>query len=474
MRWDAFTGPGYTPQSIIADAQRTVNWYPQLIESGQGKNARFSLEPCWGVRKFVELPKAPIRGLFALNNRAFAGAGSAVYELIDNGTYVERMSGIATDQYPVTWASNGDAGNQLAACSGDRVYVLRLNTNVYVGAVTSDVTMIDYLDGYMLGLDINESRLRISDFANAETWTASQNSQRNTAADRWQHMIVANRLIYLFGSETSECWANLGSSQFPFGAVIESFRQIGIMNPFAGCNAGGTPLFVVGSKEGRGTIVKMNGYDPVRISDHAVAQTIQQYATVTDCRAYSYSAFDHIFGIFSFPTARGTWVYDPTVNDWHERLFWNAPLTRYDASRQLFHCFAFGKHLVGDPQGNIVYELTPDVYTDINAQPIRRVRRTPHLHREDDWITYPRFALDVETGVGLATGQGWDPQLMLRWSNNGGRTWGNDHSRSAGKAGEYTAHPEWRRCGRARDRVFELVTSDPVPYRIINAYLDTN
>lgn len=474
MRWDAFTGPSYTSQSIVADSQRCVNWYPELIESRQGKNTRFALYPCPGVRKFVELPKAPIRGLFAKNNRAFAAGGSSVYELIDNGSYVERMSGLATDQYPVTWATNGDAGNQLAACSGERVYVLRLNTNVFAGAVASDVTMIDYLDGYILGLDINESRLRISALADAETWTASQNSQRNTAADRWQHMIVANRLIYLFGSETMECWSNQGGSPYPFAAVIESFRQVGIMNPFAGCNAGGTPLFVVGSTDGRGTICKVSGYDPVRISNHAVEYAIQQYTTVTDLRAYSYSADGHLFGVFSFPTARGTWVYDPTVDGFHERLFWNAPLTRFDASRQLFHCFAFGKHLVGDRDGNTVYELRTDTYQDVNAQAIRRLRRTPHLHAEDDWITYHRVALDVETGVGLATGQGHNPQLMLRWSNDGGRTWGNDHSRSAGKAGEYTAHPEWRRGGRARDRVFELVTSDPVPFRIINAYLETS
>jgi hypothetical protein len=76
-----------------------------------------------------------------------------------------------------------------------------------------------------------------------------------------------------------------------------------------------------------------------------------------------------------------------------------------------------------------------------------------------------------EPGVGLATGQGADPQAMLRWSNDGGATWSNENWRSIGKGGEYRARAIWRSLGRARDRVYELTVTDPVKRVIVGMEL---
>jgi hypothetical protein len=63
--------------------------------------------------------------------------------------------------------------------------------------------------------------------------------------------------------------------------------------------------------------------------------------------------------------------------------------------------------------------------------------------------------------------------INLRWSNDGGHTWSNEYSAGAGKAGEYTKRVMFRRLGRARDRVYEISMSDPIPWRITDAYLKT-
>jgi hypothetical protein len=67
------------------------------------------------------------------------------------------------------------------------------------------------------------------------------------------------------------------------------------------------------------------------------------------------------------------------------------------------------------------------------------------------------------------TVDGVNPQVMLRMSNDGGKTWGTEMMRSTGKIGEYGKRVRWDRLGRARRRVFEISTSDPVPYRITGA-----
>ena len=66
-----------------------------------------------------------------------------------------------------------------------------------------------------------------------------------------------------------------------------------------------------------------------------------------------------------------------------------------------------------------------------------------------------------------------EPQVMLRWSDDGGHTWSNEYAIGAGSAGEFTKRVEWRRLGRSRDRVYEISVSDPIPWRIIDAYLFT-
>jgi hypothetical protein len=68
--------------------------------------------------------------------------------------------------------------------------------------------------------------------------------------------------------------------------------------------------------------------------------------------------------------------------------------------------------------------------------------------------------------------EGVDPQVMLRFSNDGGKTWGTELMRSTGKVGEYGKRVRWERLGRARRRVFEISTSDPVPYRITGAAIE--
>jgi hypothetical protein len=76
--------------------------------------------------------------------------------------------------------------------------------------------------------------------------------------------------------------------------------------------------------------------------------------------------------------------------------------------------------------------------------------------------------------VGLTSGQGSDPECILRWSNDGGFTWGNDHILKIGKAGQYKHRAIKRRLGSARDRVFEVICTDPVYRVIVSANLNAS
>jgi hypothetical protein len=162
---------------------------------------------------------------------------------------------------------------------------------------------------------------------------------------------------------------------------------------------------------------------------------------------------------------------------WHERGHWSPQSpSGWTAHNSTCHAFCFGQNLVGDWNTGVIYAMSIYTYQD-NGQPIRRVRRAPHISVEQVRIFHSFLQVDVEVGDGPmpplldGAGEPRGPQMILRWSNDGGRTWSNEYVRSAGQTGEYRQRVYWNRLGQARDRVYEVSVTDPVPWRIVDAYL---
>ena len=138
----------------------------------------------------------------------------------------------------------------------------------------------------------------------------------------------------------------------------------------------------------------------------------------------------------------------------------------------------FGSQIViGDYQNGDVYAFDLDYYSDDgDAQRwLRSWRALPTGQNDLKRTAHHSLQLDCETGVGLdGITQGTDPQVMLRWSDDGGHTWSNEHWAATGKIGEYYRRVFFRRLGmtlKIRDRVYELSGTDPVKTVILGAEL---
>lgn len=66
---------------------------------------------------------------------------------------------------------------------------------------------------------------------------------------------------------------------------------------------------------------------------------------------------------------------------------------------------------------------------------------------------------------------GVDPVVMLRTSNDGGKNWSPERMRTAGRMGEYDKRVRWTRLGQGRKRVFEVVVTDPIPWKVTGCYM---
>ena len=83
----------------------------------------------------------------------------------------------------------------------------------------------------------------------------------------------------------------------------------------------------------------------------------------------------------------------------------------------------------------------------------------------------PGNVLIVKPGATAPTVNVTNPQAMLRWSNDGGSTWSNEHWTGIGNIGKYNNRAIWRRLGWSRDRIFEVVVTDAVKAVIVSANL---
>ena len=152
----------------------------------------------------------------------------------------------------------------------------------------------------------------------------------------------------------------------------------------------------------------------------------------------------------------------------------------YIADRAMSHTLNFGKHFVGDWASGTIYELSENYLTDDGAN-IRGNRRTPTASKENLWAYYRQIEFIVGTGLvpafPLFEGDGVTPrppQLMLRWSNDGGKTWSNCYYLSVGFMGEYEKRVIKRMLGRGRKRQLGCGLDRSLPVRFNDACLKAN
>jgi hypothetical protein len=291
---------------------------------------------------------------------------------------------------------------------------------------------------------------------------------KDGAPDDLVSLIVDHREVYLLGEVSSEVWIDAGTSPFPLQRIPGTSTQHGIAAKYSVARLGNSFAYLSRNIRGQSQIVQMNGYVPTRISTHAVENSLTNQ-NVSDAVAWTYQLEGHEVYVISFPTLNLTWCYDVASGMWHKWLYTNN-LGQYERARGNCCAQFQGLVMVGDYSNGKIYKLDRDNYTD-DGQQVRRLRRAPHLVADFQRQYFDELQIQFQPGVGLSTGQGDNPQAMLKWSDDGGSTWSNEHWVTIGAIGKYANRAIWRRLGWARDRVFEVSISDPVKAVIVSANL---
>jgi hypothetical protein len=370
-----------------------------------------------------------------------------------------------------------DNGTQLfIACNGPS-YIYNNTTGAF-GAITDPdfpgAVTVCYLDGYFVFNEPNSQRLWVTQLLDGTSIDPLDFASAEGSPDGLVAVASNFREIWAFGTNSIEVWYDSGNTDFPLQRIQGAFNELGCAAPFSVAKMDNGMFWLGRDRRGQGIVYRANGYQGQRISTHAVEWQIQQYSDLTDAVAYTYQQDGHSFYVLIFPTANTTWVYDAATQAWHERAgFVNGAFTRHSSNCQM----AFNnKIVVGDYENGNIYSFDLDYFSD-NESPQRWLRSWRALPTGENNLkrtAQHSLQLDIESGVGINLGQGSDPQVMLRWSDDGGHTWSNEHWAPIGKIGQYYRRVFWRRMGmtlKIRDRVYEVTGTDPVNINIMGAEL---
>ena len=476
-----FLGPSYVAQSPIADGERTMNWYAEPAQV-PGESGPMALYPTPGVTSLVTADDAPGRAMIAVKDRTFCVMGRTLYEI--SSTYVLTSRNPSTpmvnDGKPATISWNGDGGGELFITSGNYGYIFTLSSNAFAQvrdpAVDGGTTMGAQLDGYFIALDTSTSTIYLSDLLDGTTWDATQYQQRLIESDPWVSIAVLNRQLWLLGSLTSEVWFDSGKTPFPFEPHPSGLVLYGCAAPYSTVVTGETLVWLAATKDGIGQVVQTTDFTPDVVSSLAVSTALAGYSTIGNAIGDSYSEIGHTFYVLTFPTEQKTWAFDITPNmplpspqRWAERGTWISEENVYEAWHPCYSTYQNSELLILDHTSGVLYRLSHSVGTDVDGRVIRRVRRPPSLFAQNEVLRVSAFQLFLEPGLGLVSGQGSDPQVSLRISGDGGKTFGNELWSGAGKIGKFGARTRWLRCGSGRRWMPEVVVSDPIPWRLLGA-----
>lgn len=401
--------------------------------------------------------------------------------------------------------------NFTQSVASQTMYALNFTVLPSTDGAFSGGNSVGTYDNYFVYNNPNTQQYGASDLLSPISNSLSFGS-KDGSPDDLVALIVDHREIYLLGEASSEVWVDVGTVPFPFQRIPGTSTQHGCAAKFSLSRLGNSFAYVSRNSRGQGQIMQTEGYKPVRISTHAVEQTlVNQY--IDDAIGWTYQLEGHECYVITFPTLELTWVYDATTQMWHKWLYLN-DLGEYERHRGQCSAVFQGMVLCGDYENGSIYELDPDNYTD-NGQSIRRLRRAPHLVADFQRQYFDELQIQFQPAVGftgLSTSgttipgaiylgdtysitptqtltiafDGFailgiadiaddittnNPQAMLRWSNDGGSTWSKEYWVSIGSIGRYKNRAIWRRLGMARDRIFEVSITDPVKAVIVSANL---
>lgn len=447
----------YVLRSRPASPSRLVNCFADKLPPGA--KAPYALTRAPGIATWTTVGNGPISAMHKALGYLWVVSGSKLYRVDSNKVVTE----IGTVGLPtrIDMASNITT---IVVVNEPDAYYYDTTTSTFAQITDVDFTArgasdVEFLDNYLLFTEPNSGRFFGSDVGSATSFDSLNFATAEGSPDNLVGLKVDHRQVLLLGEETIEIWELVGGGGFPFARAANGFVEQGCFNGRTAAKQDNSVFWLAQDY----TVRRLDGITPVRVSQTGIEQALGS-VTVGSGLGFSYSQEGHLFYVLQFPER--TFVYDATTKEWHERETYGYPYWLAWSHAQ----FAW-LELVGDVSSNRIGYLSPTTYADWGTTQRMEWTYQP-VYAEGNRAFHDRLEVVMETGVGLTSGQGSDPEMMMDVSDDGGRTWQALPNKKIGKIGEHQQRVIWPQLGSSFDRVYRGAISDPIKATLIDTQLE--
>lgn len=425
----------------------------------------YYIQSCAGLLEWAALAIGVVRAAEILEGSLYVASGTKVYKVETDKTFVEwgdiPNGGIMQSAAGFNLIIFIGEGGEIFLVDEDGVerqdgfFVDNLGDNTSTSIYP--VTDVDYFNGvfvflrkdsptpgeYFVSLVSPVGGAKISflitEFANAET-----DADPAVAVKRLTDTLA------ILGTKTVEFFA-FGDG-VPFPPILGVFYDVG-------CAAKATVVKNAGSMYWLGSdgTVRQDGQT---ISTPSVERAIADAGVLEDSFAYVFKERGLVFVAFTFGSS-STWVYNISNGGWDIRKSYPRDTWQPSIAIEFANVQLIGDGLTGKL-------LQVDLNTeDYDGSPRVCVSQTAYTHAEFQSVSIGAVQARLNGSAGTSTII--DPQIMMKYSLDGGRTWSKERWRSMGKAGHYRHPVRWDNNGNTQgDVLFWLSVSAAVDYQLIS------
>lgn len=390
-----------------------------------------------GFTSFATLNGAGFRGAINLGTVTYVVNGFQVDKVDTAGTVTNVGSFVGTSYVDMARNRKSPDAQIAIVADGERAI---LEADVVTTIADTDLpppVSVDAISGYFV-FGISDGRYFWTTIDEGTAISALDYKEAEANPDGLIAVRARLQEIMLFGPESVEFHQLTGSSR-TFERVQQATLSIGALARPAIIDVNGIPIFPASD----GTVRMLQGYDPVRISTHAVERSIADLTDTSSLNAFNIPVEGHNFYVLNAPT-QFTWVCDLLTQKWFK---WNT----YDLLRwAIAGAIRMSDNRVAlfDYSAAAAYILDKDEATDAGEIILWKLISEaigvfPGREIVDE------LYLDCLPAAGLASGnaEDIDPRIMLRTSIDDGNTWSDEMYQKVGKIGQYSRETKFRQLG---------------------------
>ncbi len=439
----------YKLDSLPASAQDLVNLYAEAVPPGGRSEVLVRHTP--GLADWGTAGTGIVWAMTVFNGALHSISGGPTYAV-----YKHAIAGAGTDLGDLS--SGGSVPFSMAASSTELVIVAQPEGYVVdtAGTITHithadfpDVTSVCYINGYFIFSKKNSDLYLWSDPLDALTYDALNFASAETVPDGLLRVFEHHNELWLFCSRSIEVHRATGDADEPFARQSGGLIEVGTHSGDSVAKVGGA-VFWLGNDN---IVYRAEGYQPVRVSTHAIEKEIEAFGSIVALHAFGMSYQGHEQYVLTIAGSPGkTLVYDLTTGLWHKRSSadYSAGVpdewTPKASIRWVEKCLVAN----GDGSGDIL-ALDQSIATE-NGTAMKSIATLPPLWADTEWAFMDRLELEFEPGANAS-----ELDVDLQYSDDGGFTWSTAVGRSMGTSGARSKRVYWNRLGKFRQRVIRFV-----------------